>query len=162
MRSTMFTTPKILFTVIASIILSSCALPETYNNQSSPGFTNIKGWNNQPAYFNGADGVPGTASDIDIDGQIGYPLTVWNPTANCIGANGQSAAWTLSPSVTSGALPPGLVMGDSPYQITGIPTARGHWIVTLTSGDMACDGKSYMNFTQNLRFHIKGSGEVVE
>ena len=150
-------------TFTSMFLLSSCAALNTQTYQApAPGFTNIKGWNYQPTWYNGTTGVEGTATAIDIDGQIGYPLTVGYPSASCITANGQTGTWNLSASVTSGALPPGLSLDTSNYQITGIPTARGHWIVEMNSGGLTCNGQSYMGFTQELRFHIKGSGEVVQ
>jgi len=47
--------------------------------------------------------------------------------------------------------------------ITGIPTARGHWIVTVSISNIQCNGLIYgtLAFQQQLRFHITGSGEVI-
>lgn len=158
----MYSTQRPLFMAIASIIfLSSCAMPQAYTTYRAPaGFTNVKGWNGQPAYYGG--NPAGTVSALDIDGEIGHPLTVYGPSANCINASGQTATWNVSPTLASGTLPPGLVMDSTTYQIEGIPTERGHWIVTINTGDLFCDGQSYNGFTQDLRFHIKGSGKVVE
>jgi hypothetical protein len=56
-------------------------------------------------------------------------------------------------------LPPGLSF-SSAYYITGIPTERGHWIVTVELYDLSANGRTYNGFQQQLRFHITGSGRV--
>lgn len=110
-----------------------------------PGLYNFTGWN---------DATWG----IDINGEVGYPVYVGNPKAECY----PSGKWTLNTRVASGSLPPGLTLGSAPFSITGIPTERGHWIVKLETYDVRCEGGSYKGFEQELRFHITGSGKVVQ
>ncbi len=92
----------------------------------------------------------------DIDGKIGYPLYVSNPKARCA----PSGNWTANTSIVSGTLPPGLTLNSAPSTITGTPTERGHWKVTLRKYNIICNGSSYKDFEQELRFHITGSGKV--
>ena len=143
---------RALLTGVTVIAVSGCA------TASAPyvppaGLSSLTGWNG--AYYDNA----GHASAIDINGEIGHPLFVKGSTANCTPGD-----WTANNSVVSGSLPPGVVLG---YQgehggIGGIPTRRGHFIVTMAKKDISCNGKSYLGFTQELRFHITGSGEVVQ
>jgi len=101
---------------------------------------------------------------IDIDGEVGHPLTVRGPHASCKTDEEYSHSWNLYPEVISGTLPPGLAINrDS--SIGGIPTERGHWIVTMKASnihDVCGVPVSSPSFTQQLRFHITGSGKVVE
>lgn len=140
--------------IIAGAAAAFC-LVATYGYAAR--FTDIKGWSSTPVYYSGATGEEGTVSGIDIDGEVGHPLTVWNPTATCE----PSHNWTLDAQVVSGSLPPGLDFGKS-WQIEGIPTKRGHWIVTVRASNLMCEGSSYMGFTQQLRFHITGTGDVIQ
>ena len=120
-------------------------------------FTDIKGWNYTPAYFDGVEGHEGTVDGIDINGEVGHPLDVNGPTALCE----PSRNWTLDVEVTSGTLPPGLEFGNS-WHVQGIPTKRGHWIVTVHAYNFTCESEKYMGFTQQLRFHITGTGDVIQ
>lgn len=119
-----------------------------------------EGWERKTVYFEEYEGLGGKAEDIDIDGEVGHPLSVYGPTANC-----STGSWTVNISVASGTLPPGLAVSKESSTfgwIMGIPTERGHWIVTMDVSDNACGGESYEGFTQQLRFHITGTGKVIE
>ncbi len=126
-------------------------------------FTNVHGWNYTETYYYGkGEGQEGTAGDADINGEVGHPLYVSGPSGSCL----PSHNWTLNMEVATGALPPGLEIvqvGGSDYgAIKGIPTKRGHWIVTMHAYNFTCDDKGYMGFTQQVRFHITGTGEVIQ
>lgn len=110
--------------------------------QRSPGLYNLKGWN----YWNG-----------DANGKVGHEVFISGPRALCV----PSHRWSSSMQILSGSLPPGLSM-DSAYNIKGIPTRRGHWIIKLKLYDVECGGSRYEGLTQELRIHITGSGRVVE
>jgi hypothetical protein len=84
-------------------------------------------------------------------------MAVSGPTANCV----PSQQWSGDASIRSGVLPPGLSF-DNHDNVSGIPTAGGHWIVEMTMGAMSCGATSYIGFTQELRFQIGGGGPVVE
>jgi hypothetical protein len=121
----------------------------------------------------------------DVNGQVGYPLTIAAPSFDC------PSGWTASTTVDSGTLPPGMAM-DEHGNITGTPTERGHWPVVLKLNNIMCDGHhyefngapdvfvdfglqhgfqtgdpsqcsegsvGYCNLT-TIRFHITGTGEV--
>jgi hypothetical protein len=119
----------------------------------------------EPGFYGAVDGWGGRGqSDRDINGEIGHPVFVGGPRALCINVRGGGAGnWTSYTRVTSGVLPPGLAMQNS-GDITGIPTARGHWIVTVSMSGLVCNGLTYSNFDfqQQLRFHITGTGEVIQ
>jgi hypothetical protein len=139
--------------LISIFVVSGC---ETTSDQGTtdtekPGLYNLKGWAYKPyhSYNNEAE-------DADIDGKVGYPLTVGNPTARVVP---RAAGWNFDQEVVSGALPPGLAFGNI-GQIEGIPTQRGHWIVRLRAYNLSSGGQTYGDFQQNLRFHITGSGDV--
>ena len=123
-----------------------------------------RGWNN--AYLTPDNQKDGTAPGTDIDGKVGYPLNVDTPRAACRenAKDDTFITWIYNPTITSGTLPPGVAFGDSNagFPITGIPTQRGHYIVTVASGPINCNGETFNGFTQQLRFHITGSGEVVQ
>lgn len=121
------------------------------------GITEQYGWNYKPVIYDGMDGHEGSVEGVDIDGEVGYPLFVKGATANCEPTH----EWNGSAEVILGALPPGLTLQDN-FDITGIPTERGHWIVSIKLSDIQCDGSYYMGFTQQLRFHITGTGKVIE
>ena len=56
-------------------------------------FTDIQGWNFTNVFFSGVSGETGRVSGIDIDGEVGHPLSVNGPRASCKpGGN-----WSLAP-----------------------------------------------------------------
>ncbi len=109
--------------------------------KKSPGLYSLKRWNNW---------------NSDVNGKVGHRLYVHNPTADCR----PSGKWTASVRIISGRLPPGLTLSSAPWNIKGIPTKRGHWIVKIRLYNVKCGGKSYKGFEQELRFHIAGTGRV--
>jgi hypothetical protein len=109
-----------------------------------PGLYSLNGWY-------------GTRADVDINGEVGHPLDIGYPRANCV----PSGNWSGGNRVDSGTLPPGMSMGEH-GGISGLPSERGHWIVKMEMYNVQCGGSSYEGFTQTLRFHITGSGKVVE
>ena len=82
------------------------------------GLNNLHGWKDTPIYGNST-----TASGVDIDGEVGHPIYVYGPTANCT----PSGNWTLNVKVSSGALPPGVFLSTKSGKyghIEGIPVKR--------------------------------------
>lgn len=125
-----------------------------------PGLYDLTGW---AAYCDewSCDYVyNGRGMEKDVNGEVGHPMTVGGVRAKCL----PGGDWYTTPYVSSGSLPPGLTLGtaNAASQIVGIPTQRGHWIVTMNSGTIYCDGLSYKGFEQVLRFHITGTGVVVQ
>ena len=116
------------------------------------GLSNLHGWNDTPIYGNST-----TASGIDIDGEVGHPVSVRGPSANCE----PGGRWSSDTDVISGQLPPGLSEGSG-GKISGIPTKPGHWIVEVKNSNITCNGQGYKGYTQQLRFHIKGTGRVIQ
>src|ERR1700722_1282229 len=53
------------------------------------------------------DGWRGTRADVDIDGEVGHPLSVLQPQSDCEDGNGNAGNWDAYFSISSGALPPG-------------------------------------------------------
>jgi hypothetical protein len=124
-----------------------------------PGLYGVSGWSPQwERPYCATGGGLSSCISLDIDGEVGYPLTVNGPTASCR----PGGSWSASPvEITASKLPPGLSFNDS-FGITGIPTQRGHWPLGLKLATITCNGRTYDGLTQQLRFHIKGSGRVVE
>lgn len=118
-------------------------------------FNGIDGWDYKPVYF--PEGQLGYAPNATINGEVGHELWISGPRANCSGGN-----WQGSYSIVSGELPPGLTMNPRTLEISGVPTERGHWIVTLKDDPLYCGGSRYWGFTQKLFFHIGGSGKVIQ
>lgn len=135
--------------VFALLFIGSTAPKSSYRSKLDPGFYGVTTWWN-----NGAS---------DIDGEVGHRLYVGGPRAKCIECKGCDAgSWTSSWTVVSGSFPPGLSWGDA-ASISGIPSERGHWIVKVKLYNIRCNGGDYdgcCSFTQELRFHIKGTGKV--
>lgn len=143
------------------LVMAGLTLCFTASMVHAGSFTNVQGWNYSSTYYDGVQGNEGTAVDVDIDGEVGHPVYVNGPTANCE-PNGN---WTLRIEVATGTLPPGLelVMEGSGYgAIKGIPQERGHWIVTMRAYDLKCNDGGYEGFTQQVRFHISGTGKVIQ
>ena len=137
-----------------SLILLACAVTiwfllacassqSTRTRVEAPGWYGITdGWN----YGNG-----------DVNGEVGHRLYVDSPKGKCLpGRN-----WYADTSIVSGTLPQGLTMNNVGV-ISGIPTERGHWIVRLRKYNIQCEGKYYKDYEQELRFHIKGTGKVIQ
>ena len=119
-------------------ILGSAPSRKTHTVAEKPGWYGISydaSWN---------------SGQSDIDGRIGYPLFVSNPKGRCA----PSGDWTANTSIVSGTLPPGLTLNSNPSTITGTPTERGHWTVRLKKYNIICNGSSYKDFEQELRFQI--------
>lgn len=143
----------------AKVVLAFCA--PALADDAPPGLSSLFGWGNRYNPDWGADtpAINGFAVDKDIDGKVGYPLHVNGPSAVCRPAGG----FTGYPSVVKGVLPPGLNFQGG--EIKGIPTERGNWIVTVALSGITCNGsayKGYERFEQQLRFHITGSGVVIQ
>lgn len=144
--------------LFAFLLLQSCLDPSLFSPPpptKAPGLYGLTGWNGQVAYKTGDSWI---ASAIDVNGQVGYPLTVYPPTAECIPKT--SVKWSASSELVSGKFPPGIGFKQGEHTITGIPTERGHWITTMKVWDVNCNGNFYLGFTQEIRFHITGSGVV--
>ena len=97
------------------------------------------------------------AAGTDIDGEVGHRLSVSGPTLHCP----PSGDWAAHNEVISGSLPSGLKLNDD-WTISGIPTERGHWVVTMKVSNIMCSGQPYSGYTQELRFHISGTGKVIQ
>jgi len=122
-------------------------------------FNNVKGWNDSsPTTMTDA-----SVSSIDVDGEVGHLFSIQGMTAACMPSHNW---WWSSMNITSGTLPPGMKMDDKGV-ISGIPTERGHWIVDIGVSGIACADAGplpgyWQNFRQEIRFHIKGTGKVIE
>ena|SRR5215469_13638837 len=134
-------------TVAASILIVGGCVPANYSRNvnrgpTRPGLYGLEGWQ---------------WGRSDIDGEVGHPLSTASPHANCVpGGN-----WSANVRIVSGQLPPGMTLNPAPWTITGLPTERGHWIVRIELYDVKCGAQYYQGITQELRFHITGSGKVV-
>lgn len=126
------------------VILGCAGLEDQPEGQvQQPGLYALTGWNS---------GIG------DINGEVGHRMDVNGPTANAV----PGGHWKSSYRIISGSLPPGLEIDNAHDHIVGIPERRGHWVVVLELYDVSTDDNSYQGFTQELRFHITGSGTVVE
>lgn len=115
------------------------------------GMSNFRGWNLQP--------YESIRSGAEVDGQDGHLISVYGPSGKCL----PSRSWTGRTRHISGSFPPGVHFGgDKSWDITGIPTERGHWVVKLELYNVECGALHYDGFQQELRFHITGSGKVVQ
>ena len=146
---------------IVVMMIVFCSIPRSGYAR----WTGICGWHqggdSKPVFFDGVSGHEGTVEGADINGEVGHVLDVDGPMN--VGPGG--CAWTSNYAIVSGTLPPGLsIVKDRNYyfwHITGIPTERGHWVVEIQLSNIQCDGETYMGFTQQLRFHITGTGKVI-
>jgi hypothetical protein len=93
----------------------------------------------------------------DVNGEVGHRMYVGGPRGKCL----PSRSWSSSQRIVSGSLPPGLSM-DGTAAISGVPTERGHWIVNLELSNITCEGKTYRDYSQELRFHVTGTGRVIQ
>ena len=138
------------------IIAALCLITESGYAE----ITNVIGWEYKGVtYYPNQEGsvIGGT----DINGEVGHPLSLHGPTAHCP----PSGDWKAYGEVISGSLPPGIKFNNDTggdWSISGIPKERGHWIVTMKVSNLQCNGESYLGFTQQLRFHITGTGKVIE
>ena len=143
----------------------------------------IRGWGYKKVFYDGVTGHEGTAEGVDMDGEVGHPMDPYGEmTAPCASSHGEdvpscyvgrplsdydpsSDQWAYDVEIASGSLPPGLSIvkdRDAYGDISGIPTERGHWIVILKVKNIQWKGKYYADFSQQLRFHISGTGKVIE
>ena len=154
----------------AVLVVTACARPRVWVNPGPThgGLSQVQGWGGAfvdipvtgtfPNYLVRAGENSGRVEEVkDINGQVGHPLSVSRPTAYCL----PGGAWGGTPVVVSGELPRGLSLA-SDGEIRGIPEERGHWIVTLAMTNLTCLGASHGRFQQQLRFHITGSGRVIQ
>lgn len=135
--------------IFSMMFFASTAPKSTYKTNTNPGFYGVTTWWN-----NGSN---------DVNGEVGHRLYVDGPRAKCIECKNCSAgSWTSNWMIVSGSFPPGLSWGDA-ASISGIPTERGHWIVKVKLYNIKCNGGDYdacCSFSQELRFHITGTGRV--
>jgi hypothetical protein len=151
------------FILIVFLFSLHCAPAKQAQKVEAPGLYNMTGWNG--AYIVYPNGVDyGTASGIDIECKKGYPVNVSAPSARAVGGSNK---WNSTNNIVNNKLPPGLSF-TATGGITGIPTERGHFIVTVEMTNIYVDGyppggtgkKYYKSFRQELRFHVSGSGNV--
>ena len=142
----------ILFSAAMLSFLSGCA-SEPITKPREPGLYHngyIERWN---------------GGNSEVNGEVGHRLYVSYPTAKCINTiGGDSGNWYAKNEIVSGQLPPGIAFNSNDWGISGIPTERGHWIVQLRLYNVKCNELYYKDseFTQELRFHITGSGRVIQ
>jgi len=119
---------------------------------TEPGLYHFTGWGNTRIPRT----LEGEADPVDISGEVGHAISVDRPSADCIGKAGEEQHWFAQAGIISGSLPPGLHFGrERRFSINGVPTERGHWIVTLKLYDIHCGDLTFSaGFTQQLRFHI--------
>lgn len=126
--------------------LLACAPAHTTRSEE-PGFYGITSrWNN---------------GYEDVNGEVGHRLYVDGPRAKCL----PSHNWSANTRIISGSLPPGTDFQSNSSGIEGIPTERGHWVVKLKMDNITCEGMNYdqcCSFEQELRFHITGTGKVIQ
>lgn len=146
--------------VIAASALLMVQSSSAWGRDSSPGLYDLTGWNGAYADTGMPDSAGGTGVSIDVDGQVGYPLYVRGPQASCR----PGPHWSAQSYVETGTLPPGIAMNyqGEPGTLGGIPTERGHWIVRMRISNIQCNGYNYRGFNQEVRFHITGSGQVIQ
>jgi hypothetical protein len=106
------------------------------------------------------------SAGFDVNGEVGHPLNVEGLKSLYITDHtGSPVKWSAEWAVVEGSFPPGIHFNND-SSIGGIPTERGHWIVTLRAYNLRMDicaaGPNPPSFTQQLRFHITGSGKVIE
>lgn len=150
-------TALILLVGIATIgFLLACAdAPRRDSQQLPTGMSGLTSWNGWHIWYDSGQGI-NLAGGMDIDGEVGHPLSVGSCRANCEpGGN-----WTANHRIISGSFPPGVDFNSGNAGIYGIPTQRGHWIVQVELYDVMCNGVNYAGIRQELRFHIGGSGVV--
>lgn len=123
---------------------------ERNQEPEKPGLYSLDGWNGAPDNGGKNRWAP------DVNGEVGHSLYVNGPRSKCV----PSGRTLHNSRITSGSLPPGLTLGI--HAITGTPTERGHWIVKLEAYNVQCNDRPYAGFEQELRFHITGSGKVVQ
>ena len=127
-------------------------------------FWGFDGWGGKPVANVSGNWLPSSGSG-DVDGEVGHLLSVKGPKGDCHPPGHQwteKISWTGSVSIVSGVLPPGLTMNMTTGDISGIPTERGHWIVTVSDSNISCGGQDYNDYSEQLRFHITGTGKVIE
>lgn len=147
----------VLLAVIATIgFILACidAPPRQYSPPT--GMSGLTGWNGSGIWFDSENHI--YRGSIDINGEVGHPLYVGSCRATCE-PGGQ---WTANHRILSGSLPPGMDFNTNNSGIEGIPTERGHWIVQLELYDITCNGSTYAGIKQELRFHISGTGRVIQ
>jgi hypothetical protein len=129
---------------------------------------NVSGWNSVDARLRpGSVGNTGSGSQrswgevdsIDIDGEVGHPLVISAPSGTCP-AGGVAEVGGERP-VYGDSLPPGLAL-RADAAISGIPTQSGYWIVGMHVETWTCPGANflYWGFSQEIRFHITGTGQA--
>ena len=97
--------------------------------------------------------------NADIDADVGHRMSYYVLRVNCQ----PTRQWYGDSTVVSGALPPGLEFTNS-LVVEGVPRERGHWIIRLHIDNVTCNDQKFPFFTQDreLRFHVSGTGRVIE
>lgn len=98
-------------------------------------------------------------SEVDVEGKVGYGLNVLGPALKC----GNGLGYHTETEILTGSLPPGMIKyfgSNSLGRVGGTPTERGHYITTLQIKIYCGSNISY--YTQVVRFHITGSGQVIQ
>ena len=148
----------VVYTTLTALVFLALALACATPSRTTYAPTSYK----EPGLYGGITQWNGGIGDIN--GEVGQRLYVNGPTARCVNCkNCQTGTWTANHMVVSGTLPPGLSFESTSANIVGIPRERGHWIVQVKLYNITCNSLNYdgsSGFTQELRFHITGTGRV--
>jgi hypothetical protein len=96
-------------------------------------------------YYTGLD----QTNPLPMDGKVGLPFEE-RSSARC------KAGWTAKARVVSGALPPGLRIGED-LSIVGVPERAGVWYLQVQHYDIQCGGRPVNSVVQTLAIHTVGS-----
>lgn len=139
------------------ITLNFCSL----DAHAQPEMLTVQGWGKGWMSESTGDYSLGEGPGIDVDGQVGYRLFVKGPRVKC------DQHWHFNYKIISGTLPPGLTIVEGPCDIEGIPTERGNWVVKIQIFNVTCGTQpidlAHIDYDiQEIRFHIAGSGKVIQ
>ena len=138
--------------VFPVLVMAGCDTFRQVQKKQAWGFYGLTGWNAALIDTNTNE-----AAAIDINGKVGYVLSVSPPAAQCVSKNRK---WTSDYKILSGKLPPGLEF-DKSNRIIGVPRQRGRWILKVELNNIGCNDSNYKSMNQEIRFHIASNpGEI--
>jgi hypothetical protein len=113
-----------------------------------------QGGGRAPGLYRGP-GFGSSTENLTLNAYVGLPVD-WTTWANCAGGD-----WNFSyVEISSGALPPGLRIGNNAKgqtAIVGVPERAGTWHLQVRFNNVTCAGKSYGAQTQVLHITTEGS-----
>jgi uncharacterized protein YhjY with autotransporter beta-barrel domain len=155
-------------TVISVAVASQAGHGTAVASGSSISYTPTAGYSGTDSFTYTASNSSGTSAPATVTVTITKPTLTWAPSSLSTGTEGRAYSQGLTVSqgtapysyaITSGSLPPGLVLNSATGQITGTPTQQGSFDFTVQATD-SCGATGSQPYTLSIALRVPAANDV--